>query len=109
MCGRASQTKKKLPANHRFASYINEADIEPVYNAGPGQNLAVQRTRGLFTLRQNRGGIWLSEHGSRKDGKIAFSERSEVLIIFLQNHKNKFTQYLVIHNTMCIFDALLHR
>lgn len=41
MCGRATQTKKRVPANHRFAQQVNEAELEPNYNLGPGQQAAV--------------------------------------------------------------------
>src|SRR5688572_11897030 len=41
MCGRATQTKKRVPANHRFAQQVNEAELEPNYNMGPGQQVAV--------------------------------------------------------------------
>jgi putative SOS response-associated peptidase YedK len=41
MCGRATQTKKRVPANHRFAQQVNEAGLEPNYNIGPGQEVAV--------------------------------------------------------------------
>src|SRR5688572_15272214 len=41
MCGRATQTKKRVPANHRFAQQVNEAEPEPNYNIGPGQQVAV--------------------------------------------------------------------
>ena len=41
MCGRATQTKKRVPANHRFAKQVNEAAPEPNYNIGPGQQVAV--------------------------------------------------------------------
>jgi putative SOS response-associated peptidase YedK len=41
MCGRATLTKKRVPANHRFAGQLNEAEPEPNYNIGPGQPVAV--------------------------------------------------------------------
>src|SRR6185436_12007876 len=41
MCGRATQTKKRVPANHRFAQQVNENGLEPNYNMGPGQQVAV--------------------------------------------------------------------
>jgi putative SOS response-associated peptidase YedK len=40
MCGRVTQTKKRLPASHRFAQQVNEAEPAPGYNIGPGQELA---------------------------------------------------------------------
>lgn len=41
MCGRATQTKKRVPASHRFAQQVNETELEPNYNLGPGQKAAV--------------------------------------------------------------------
>lgn len=41
MCGRMTQTKKRLPAQHRFAQQVNAADLAPSYNIAPGQPVAV--------------------------------------------------------------------
>ena len=41
MCGRMTQTKKRVPAEHRFAQQVNAADLTPSYNIAPGQPVAV--------------------------------------------------------------------
>lgn len=41
MCGRITQTKKRLPVNHRFAKQVNEAELEPNFNISPGKQVAV--------------------------------------------------------------------
>lgn len=41
MCGRMTQTKKRVPAQHRFAQQINTANLTPGYNIAPGQPVAV--------------------------------------------------------------------
>lgn len=41
MCGRMTQTKKRVPEKHRFASRVNAANLTPSYNIAPGQPVAV--------------------------------------------------------------------
>ncbi|MDQ3291797.1 MAG: SOS response-associated peptidase [Bacteroidota bacterium] len=57
MCGRASQTKKKVNKEHRFAPQINEANLEPVYNVVPSQNLPVITSKAPDILQSFTWGI----------------------------------------------------
>lgn len=86
MCGRASQTKKRVPANHRFAAYINEADLEPVYNAVPSQNLPAITSEQPDKLQSLTWGIPLLINGkndllsnSRQDKLLNWSYYEQLL------------------------------
>lgn len=64
MCGRMTQTKKRVPAQHRLAKPVNTAQLTPSYNIAPGQPVAVITreapdqvqflTWGLAAIIQNR-------------------------------------------------------
>ncbi|QNF35641.1 SOS response-associated peptidase [Adhaeribacter swui] len=86
MCGRASQTKKRVPVEHRFAPYINEADLEPVYNAVPSQNLPVITSEQPDKLQSLAWGIPMVINGkndllsnSRQDKLLLWSYYTQLL------------------------------
>lgn len=41
MCGRMTQTKKRVPEKHRLARPVNAAPLTPSYNIAPAQSVAV--------------------------------------------------------------------
>lgn len=74
MCGRATQTKKRVPANHRFAQQLNEAAPEPNYNIGPGQPVAVITSENPGHLQYLTWGWHLADHS-----KLLLNARADTL------------------------------
>src|SRR5688572_7053069 len=77
MCGRATQTKKEVPANPRLPQQVKEVEREPNYNMGPGQQFPAITTDKPEHLRNLR---WDWQIHCQQHPKLRINARAENLL-----------------------------